>query len=281
MIRANQLKGLSALNWACVWLFVLNILAVPFVFFMSADSTLQSEDISYPTLTLYSSDWPGNNSDTSLRESIEVYAPVELENLEDVSTILAIQSLEKTVIVDSKKTQARDHSVEQPHEGINEIGRSKFQRACYKVGPLASNEERIKWQNLFEMKGMFASVAYSYLKEDLGYWVFIPSLRSRALGRLKVEELKLKGFQNAVLLDRNEPINAVSLGVYEVQKDAHKLLLKAQSLGFAVKMDVRSQGIDSAWLMVEVGRQKNLESMDWVSFLRSAPHLSSHSLDCT
>ncbi len=275
MIGVNQLKGLSALNWVCICLFSLNILVLPFVFLVSAESNSQDEDPSYPTLTLYSSDWlPSNNFEASLGK---VYASVKLKGLDDVSAVLAMQSLKKPIIVASEKNQTHEHS----SEDVKEIYGSKFQRACYKVGPLASNEERIKWQNLLEMKGMFASVAYNQLKENFGYWVFMPPLRSRALGRLKVEELKLKGFQSAVLLDRIDPINAVSLGVYDTQKDAHKLLLKAQSLGFSVKMDVRSQGVDSVWLMVEIARQKSLESMDWVGFLRSAPHLSSHSLDCT
>ena len=124
---------------------------------------------------------------------------------------------------------------------------------------------------------MFTSIKYGRSEDNLGYWVFIPPLRSRALGRLKVEELKLKGFTDVVLLSRNEPINAVSLGVFKDQKNAYQLLNKAQSLGFEAKMDIRKQSLGEMWLAVEVRQQKDLDEAGWAELLVNYPNVQIHS----
>jgi len=128
---------------------------------------------------------------------------------------------------------------------------------------------------------MFASIKYSRSDENLGYWVFIPPLRSKPLARLKVEELKLNGFNDVVLLTRNEPINAVSLGVFADQKNAYKHMLRAQSLGFDAKMDIRNQSLGEMWLSVEVSQGKDLDDEGWGELIKDYPHVQVHAVNCT
>lgn len=298
MAWTDKLQGLSVKIWVGIGLLLLNFVLLPFLF-LSGDEQEQHEgDI--PPIEILS-------SDGSLHEVVTETPhvnPEKMQNTHETSDdhgTLDTHASSNTHAPSSTHEQAIDHvavtenisqtaheppvatdqhAPAQDGEAMTSSSEDLSGHLCYELGPLKTNDERDKLQNLVEIKGMYASIKYNRSHENLGYWVFIPALRSRALGRLKVEELKLKGFKDVVLLSRNEPVNAVSLGVYDDQKNAYKQLLRAQSLGFDAKLDIRYQSLGEMWLSVEVSKHKDLGNAGWTELTKDYPHVQIHSVNC-
>ena len=153
-------------------------------------------------------------------------------------------------------------------------------KVCYEVGPLKSDEQQKQVESALAEKGMFVSIKFDQMHAPLGYWVFIPPQRSLALGRLKVEELKLKGFKDVILLVDNEPKYAVSLGLFQEQANANKRLLKAQSFGFNAKMDIRYLDEQQLWLLVETDSNRDLTESQWSELLQTFNQVELKSVNC-
>ena len=299
MTWIDKMRDIGAMNWVGISLLCLNFAMLPFLFF--SDSTPEYYDGDYPTVELLLGDNIVQPKASETQPPISKVHTKKAHNAQDGSS-LEVESHGKQIVSTHKSTKheqiamshtghevdtEKQHDMKHEDTGIEQKQAIKAQssdplaRICYEVGPLKSDDEQIKLQNLVEIKGMFASVKYSRSNEKLGYWVFVPPLRSRPLARLKVEELKLNGFNDVVLLTRNEPINAVSLGVFSDQKNAYKHMLRAQSLGFDAKMDIRYQSLGEMWLSVEVNQGKDLDDEGWGELIKDYPHVQIHSINCT
>jgi len=297
MTWTDRFQDLSATNWAGIGLLCLNFAMLPFLFFSGGSPEYYDGD--YPSVELLQGDSliQAKAFETQHTTSPEVHNAQQMHDTHSQSS----ENHEKKIVGASHESIKSRHDVplhashdtttENQHETkredtghkqrIKTKSKDPLARVCYEVGPLKSDDEQIKLQNLVEIKGMFVSVKYTRSNENLGYWVFIPPLRSKPLARLKVEELKLNGFNDVVLLTRNEPLNAVSLGVFSDQKNAYKHMLRAQSLGFDAKMDIRYQSLGEMWLSVEVNQGKDLDDEGWGELIKDYPHVQIHHVNCS
>jgi len=151
---------------------------------------------------------------------------------------------------------------------------------CYEIGPFSSNEMRLQLELNLAAKGLYSSLILSSTRDSVGYWVYLAPLRSKALGRLKVEELKLKGIQDVTLLTEDEPKYAISLGMFKDQRLANEKLLRVQSKGFKALLETRFKNREHMWLNVEASHDRDLSDGEWSELLSKYSTLELRSVDC-
>jgi len=271
---SDRFQELSPLNWAGVALFVTNVILFPFML-IESDQTYYDDGVYPPIELLFSTQLPvfaNEHTNNTAEEKLQTSGKIKHDSNKHHAvkkSHLVVENNEETELESTNISVAESRKDDNP-----------FARICYELGPLDSDEKQVRLQNLVEAKGMFANIRFDDVRENLGFWVYIPPLRSTALARLKVEELLLKGFKDVALLSKNQPANAISLGVFEDQKNANQLMLKAQSLGFNAKMDVRYESLDKMWLSVEVSRQRDLDEANWAILLEDFPNTQLRSVSC-
>lgn len=284
MSWTDKIPSFTPIKWAGISLFALNIVLFPFS--VTSEKTVYHEDGEHPAIEILVSNTPEPHEPTPHATiSHEPMHPEKNTHVADNQNIhpTKVSNEHGESAGHGKHMDSSEHTTEhsQPKTIQHDTAINVHpDRMCYELGPLKTDDEQIKLQSIVEAKGMFVSVKYNQSHENLGYWVFIPPLRSNALGRLKVEELKLKGFKDVVLLTKNQPINAVSIGVFQDQKNAYKQLLKAQSKGFDAKMDIRYKSLGEMWLSIEVSKHKDLDDAGWGGLLTDYPHVQLHAVNC-
>ena len=263
--NSNILYKLHPLQWSVVALFILN-LVVPFA--PSGDDVipeLQVADVG--EILLIST--PATEDMHSLEEQFVL--PTSDMAMIEPNNSMPHQS---PVIVANQSIEV------QPLPEVDvEIPVNK-QLLCYEIGPITDDEMEGYFRDVLMPKGMALQTQMVKHQEPIGFWVFIPPLRSKALGRLKVEEIKLKGVKDVVLLTRNNPRYAISLGIYHDKKFATKRLLEIEALGFEAKLDVRYKSLDEKWLFVEVEKRDDIIREQWDSALANYPAASLRTREC-
>lgn len=151
---------------------------------------------------------------------------------------------------------------------------------CYELGPFIEKENIDAIQHQLTKHEFGVQRKTDTEKEVTGYWVYLDPERSRALGRLKVEEIKLKGLKDVVLLTQNNPRYAISLGFFKAKEFAHKRLLRAQSLGLNAKMDIRYKNQDYQWLLVEVAENNDMSQQEWLKILHDYKNIELKTVNC-
>lgn len=151
---------------------------------------------------------------------------------------------------------------------------------CYELGPFTEKEyvSAVKHHLVSRKIDVFRKTDTE--KEKIGYWVFLDPERSRALGRLKVEEVKLLGLNDVVLLTQNNPRYAISLGFFKDKGFANRRLLKAQSLGLAAKMGERYKYEDYQWLILKTDSKNDLTQHEWSNILQEYENIELKTVNC-
>jgi len=166
------------------------------------------------------------------------------------------------------------------YRALIEAKQEKIVSVCYQLGPFLEEEdvERVK----HKVAGYEFDIRRKVDREKriAGYWVYLDPERSRALGRLKVEEVKLKGLSDVVLLTQNNPRYAISLGFFKDKAFAGRRLLKAQSLGLDAKMDVRYKNQDYQWLLIQTSVKNDLSQKEWLKVLRGYQNIQLKTINC-
>ncbi|MDH3325120.1 MAG: hypothetical protein OEM38_00215 [Gammaproteobacteria bacterium] len=192
------------------------------------------------------------NDGVALQREI-IYPP----NLE---TIILINSAEYRALVLAKK--------------------EKIVNVCYELGPFTEKENIDSIERRLAKREFKIEQKTDTENEVIGYWVYLKPERSRAMGRLKVEEIKLKGLKDVVLLTRNNPRYAISLGFFKTKPFANKRLLKAQSLGLDAKMDERRKNQDYQWLLLKTVDKKDMTQHEWLNILQDYNKIELKTVNC-
>ncbi len=156
----------------------------------------------------------------------------------------------------------------------------RLELVCYEVGPF------LKMKELEDASAMIGTRAYTNIlddrttKEAIGYWVFLPPERSRALSRLKVEELKEKGIKDVVLMRRSEPINSVSLGLYTKKHIAERRVDQIEKIGYKPKMEIRYKIEADIWLKSSIYKEKDFSDKEWQDLIKQFNNITVISGSC-
>jgi len=151
---------------------------------------------------------------------------------------------------------------------------------CYVLGPFVKKNDLDTATMSLEAKEFGVDIKTNPVKEVTGYWVYLEPERSRALARLKVEEIKLKGLMDVVLLTKNEPQYAISLGFFKEKTFAVRRMLKAQSLSLNAKMEVRFKNQEYQWLKLQIKRKRDFSGDEWLTFLHDYEDVELKIVDC-
>ena len=258
----NFLYKLHPLQWSVVALLILNLVA-PFA--PSGDKlSLEQLDEDMGNIVLIS-DNSGALSDDSVEQTLLV------ESSEDV--IASSQMHTNPRMLNTELTLFSETKMEASVPAADKL-------ICYEIGPLVTEETEEFLKKMLMPKGMALEINTVKQQEKIGYWVFIPPLRSKALGRLKVEEIKLKGVKDVVLLTRNEPRYSISLGIFNDEKFAIQRLLKIQALGFDAQQEVRYKSLDEKWMFIEVAEKDDIKPEEWEDLLVNYQPIKFRSQEC-
>jgi len=156
----------------------------------------------------------------------------------------------------------------------------KIQMVCYELGPFTENSYVSAVGHRLSSRKLDVFRKTDTEKEKIGYWVYLEPERSRALGRLKVEEIKLLGLKDVVLLTQNNPRYAISLGFFKDKGFANRRLLKAQSLGLDAKMSPRYKYEDYQWLGIRTNTENDLTQHEWSNILREYQDIELKTVNC-
>jgi len=144
----------------------------------------------------------------------------------------------------------------------------RLELVCYEIGPF------LKMSELEDATSMIGDRIYSSVvddrttKEALGYWVYLPPARSRALSRLKVEELKVKGIKDVVLMRKTEPVNAVSLGLFSKKHIAERRVDQIEKIGYKANMEIRYKIEADIWLKTSIHKEKDFTEEEWQKLIK-------------
>lgn len=151
---------------------------------------------------------------------------------------------------------------------------------CYELGPFTEKQELDSVKKYLVGREFTAQLKTNTQEEIIGHWVYLKPERSRALSRLKVEEIKLKGLTDVVLLTQNNPRNAISLGFFTDRTFANRRLLKAQSVGLDAKLDVRYKNQDYQWLVLNIVESEDLQQLEWLNILQDYENTELKTVNC-
>ncbi len=260
--NSNFLYKLHPLQWSVVALLILNFVA-PFAPSGNDISVEQiNEDMGNIALI---SDNSGALSHIPIEQALQV------EPSEYAITSSQLHTNPRTL--NNELALISEMTMEAPIQGTDKL-------VCYEIGPLVSEEMEDFLKKTLMPKGMALEKNIVKQREKIGYWVFIPPLRSKALGRLKVEEIKLKGVEDVVLLIKNKPRYSISLGIFNEKKFATQRLLKIQALGFDAKQEVRYKSLDEEWLFIEVAEKDDIKPQEWEDLLVNYQPVKFRSQEC-
>ncbi len=156
----------------------------------------------------------------------------------------------------------------------------RLELVCYEIGPF------LKMDALEDASAMIAERAYvktvddRSTKEALGYWVYLPPARSRALSRLKVEELKVKGIKDVVLMRKSEPVNSVSLGLFAKKHVAERRVDQIEKIGYKPKMEMRYKVNADIWLRASLHKGKDFTELEWQNLIKQFNNITVISGSC-
>jgi hypothetical protein len=103
--------------------------------------------------------------------------------------------------------------------------------ACMEWG-VFSGTDLARAQDVLDKLQLGESLSLRSSEETVGYWVYIPPLKTKKDAENKIAELKALGIGEYFLMQDNSPWrNAISLGVFKSEELARNYLAKLQAKG--------------------------------------------------
>lgn len=234
---------------------------------------------------------------TEPHERFPAPAPTIPAEKEDIVTLQPSGTLESTVSPPEEAnvvTAAPSHEQEpimrvlpapskrpmfDPTKKTEAILEAKPVMMCFEVGPYLNRKQTEPVRR--ELNVLGARVAYETRanRAAAGYWVYLPPERSAALGRLKVEEIKTRGINDVVLVQKGTPKYAISLGVFKHKDTAERRLEQAKSLGYPATLEKWYSEDPEVWLNVSFP-DIVMEKVDWTKFVDPAAGVQYAPMDC-
>lgn len=147
--------------------------------------------------------------------------------------------------------------------GVDGPGQSA--RLCISVGPFASGEQVAVAMAATRRLG--ASEPRREQLEDAvtSYRVYLPSLPSRKLAERKRAQLTGLGFKEHYIIEEPGRENAVSLGVFSVERNATALVRALAEKGVSAKQETLTSAQNTYWLKAEIDGQQlsALQGQGW------------------
>jgi hypothetical protein len=138
-------------------------------------------------------------------------------------------------------------------------------RLCVSVGPFASEDQASTALTTAERLGVSNASPEHRVETATSYRVYLPSLPSRNLAEHKRAQLTELGFKEHYIIDEPGRENAVSLGVFAVEKNAAALVRALAEKGVSAKQEALTNAQTTYWLKGEIDRKQlsRLRQQGW------------------
>ena len=119
---------------------------------------------------------------------------------------------------------------------------------CRSIGPFPTQADARAAMNALTPLSKRIRTRETRSTQARGYWVYLPAMPSRedALGVART--LSAKGVRDYYVVTAGEAQNTVSLGLFRDQGNADRRLAEIKTLGFAPKMNTRTEELPVYWL---------------------------------
>lgn len=139
--------------------------------------------------------------------------------------------------------------------GVN--GSQQHGRLCVSLGPFASAEQASAAVVTAQHLGVETARSEELEATTTSYRVYLPALASRKLAERKRAQLTELGFKEHYIIEEPGRENAVSLGVFAVEKNATALVRALAEKGVSAKQEtITSTQPPTYWLKAEVDAQR-------------------------
>lgn len=138
-------------------------------------------------------------------------------------------------------------------------------RLCVSVGPFASEDQASTALTTAERLGVSNASPEHRVETTTSYRVYLPSLPSRKLAERKRAQLTELGFKEHYIIDEPDRENAVSLGVFAVEKNAAALVRALAEKGVSARQEALTNAQTTYWLKGEIHRKQlsRLRQQGW------------------
>ena len=120
---------------------------------------------------------------------------------------------------------------------------------CARVGPFTPDDANKLISALPAHLSLLSDVAEEFASVDR-YYVLIPPLPSRAMGRQKLKELADAGVTDTWLFPSGQYRNAISLGYFSRQSGANRHAANIAKLGFTTEVEEKTSIRERRWLVL-------------------------------
>jgi hypothetical protein len=136
---------------------------------------------------------------------------------------------------------------------------------CISLGPFASEDQASTALTTAEHLGVSNASPEHRVETTTSYRVYLPSLPSRKLAERKRAQLTELGFKEHYIIDEPGRENAVSLGVFAVEKNAAALVRALAEKGVSAKQEAVTNAQTTYWLKGEIDRKQlsRLRQQGW------------------
>lgn len=122
---------------------------------------------------------------------------------------------------------------------------------CYRLGPFAAAEPAAAARARLEAAGWSVHLQVDDSLRRDGYWVMLPSLRSRAAALEVIAMLKRRGVEDYFLIAAGDHKNGISLGVFSERARAERRLASLRPMGLSPRLETVELPQRRFWLESE------------------------------
>lgn len=137
-------------------------------------------------------------------------------------------------------------------------------RACFTLGPFMSEESMQQASEKLILSGHPFEKRTSEKKEQIGYWVYLPSFATLDAARQKAREFKLLGEKHYyVVKPPSDYAYGISLGVFKDRKNAEQRQRQIKNLGYDAILEGRFRQNPVYWLdYIELDGGKSFDNSE-------------------
>lgn len=148
-----------------------------------------------------------------------------------------------------ESTALESNAQESNAQESNVVSPEALSRACASIGAFASAEEADKARQRIEGPG--TQIRRRTEQEVvIRYWVYLDNQGSEELARTRLAELAAKGVEDFLLNRTGDPMNAISLGLYNTPSSMKARVSGLERQGFRPAVQERQRTREVYWLDV-------------------------------
>jgi hypothetical protein len=133
---------------------------------------------------------------------------------------------------------------------------------CVSVGPFAGEPQAMVASAALERLGFTSRSRQSNDEVRVGTWVRVPDLATAEDATNALTALRRAGLSDVFIVSDGEPVNTVSVGVYNDAHKAQEMAQKVAQAGLTPQLTDRRRTLDVYWLDIDRQANRGLPPLD-------------------